>query len=205
MSQEDLRQRKVRLGDLLIQAGLLSDAQLQLALQEQKRTGAKLGRTVVDMGFVEEVRLLTALSEQMKIPFIDLRHFRFDQELVQRLQEAMARRFRALVLSREGDGLLVGMSDPLDLFALDEMERILKVRVRPAVVREAELLATLDTVYRRTSEIASIAGELEGELKDSDFDQRPECAYRDITPLAGERILRDGDTSRPWRNLWNKP
>jgi MSHA biogenesis protein MshE len=170
MSQEDLRQRKVRLGDLLIQAGLLSDAQLQLALQDQKRTGAKLGRTVVDMGFVEEVRLLTALSEQMKIPFIDLRHFRFDQELVQRLQEAMARRFRALVLSREGDGLLVGMSDPLDLFALDEMERILKVRVRPAVVRESELLATLDTVYRRTSEIASIAGELEGELKDSDFD-----------------------------------
>ncbi|PTS82077.1 MSHA biogenesis protein MshE [Pseudomonas sp. HMWF032] len=170
MSQDDLRQRKVRLGDLLIQAGLLSDAQLQLALQDQKRTGAKLGRTVVDMGFVDEVRLLTALSEQMKIPFIDLKHFKFDQELVQRLPEAMARRFRALVLSREGDGLLVGMSDPLDLFALDEMDRILKVRVRPAVVREAELLATLDTVYRRTSEIASIAGELEGELKDSDFD-----------------------------------
>lgn len=170
MSQEDLRQRKVRLGDLLIQAGLLSDAQLQLALQEQKRAGTKLGRTLVNMGFVEEVRLLTALSEQMKIPFIDLRHFRFDQELVQRLQEAMARRFRALVLSREGDGLLIGMSDPLDLFAIDEMERVLKVRVCPAVVREAELLATLDTVYRRTSEIASIAGELEGELKDSDFD-----------------------------------
>lgn len=170
MSQDDVRQRKVRLGDLLIQAGLLSDAQLQLALQDQKRTGSKLGRTVVDMGFVDEVRLLTALSEQMKIPFIDLKHFKFDQELVQKLPEAMARRFRALVLSREGDGLLVGMSDPLDLFALDEMDRILKVRVRPAVVREAELLATLDTVYRRTSEIASIAGELEGELKDSDFD-----------------------------------
>src|SRR3989338_3366956 len=128
MSQDDVRQRKVRLGDLLIQAGLLSDAQLQLALQDQKRTGSKLGRTVVDMGFVDEVRLLTALSEQMKIPFIDLKHFKFDQELVQKLPEAMGRRFRALVLSREGDGLLVGMSDPLDLFALDEMDRILKVR-----------------------------------------------------------------------------
>jgi MSHA biogenesis protein MshE len=170
MSQDDVRQRKIRLGDLLIQAGLLSDAQLQLALQDQKRTGSKLGRTVVDMGFVDEGRLLTALSEQMKIPFIDLKHFKFNQELVQLLPEAMARRFRALVLSREGGGLLVGMSDPLDLFALDEMDRILKVRVQPAVVREAELLATLDTVYRRTSEIASIAGELEGELKDSDFD-----------------------------------
>ncbi|MEO4048496.1 GspE/PulE family protein [Pseudomonas sp. CAU 1711] len=169
---EDIRQgqRKIRLGDLLIQAGLLSDAQLQLALQEQKRTGSKLGRTVIDLGFVNEVRLLTALSEQLKIPFIELKHFKFDQQLVQSLPEAMARRFRAIVLSREGGGLLVGMSDPLDLFAQDEMERILKTRVQPAVVREAELLATLDLVYRRTSEIASIAGELEGELQDSDFD-----------------------------------
>ena len=130
------------------------------ALQEQKRTGSKLGRTVVDLGFVAEVKLLTALSEQLKIPFIELKHFKFDANLVQTLPEAMARRFRAIVLSREGGGVLVGMSDPLDLFALDEMERILKTRVNPAVVREAELLATLDLVYRRTSQIASIAGEL---------------------------------------------
>ena len=170
MAQGDVRQNKLRLGDLLIQAGLIDDTQLQQALQEQKRSGSKLGRTVVDLGFVDEVRLLTALSEQLKIPFIDLKHFKFDNALVQTLPEAVARRFRVIVLSREGGGLLVGMSDPLDLFALDEMERILKVRVQPAVVREAELLATLDTVYRRTSEIASIAGELEGELKDSDFD-----------------------------------
>ncbi|MBC9252523.1 MSHA biogenesis protein MshE [Pseudomonas alcaligenes] len=170
MNPDDVRQRKVRLGDLLIQAGLISEAQLQLALQEQKRTGSKLGRTVVDLNFVAEVKLLTALSEQLKIPFIELKHFKFDLPLVQSLPEAMARRFRAIVLSREGGGVLVGMSDPLDLFALDEMERILKTRVLPAVVREAELLATLDLVYRRTSEIASIAGELEGELQDSDFD-----------------------------------
>ena len=170
MSEVDIRQRKVRLGDLLIQAGLLTDAQLQLALQDQKRTGAKLGRAVVDMGFVAEAKLLTALSEQLKIPFIELKHFKFDNNLIQSLNEAMARRFRALVLSRESGGLLVGMSDPLDLFALDEMERILKVRVHPAVVREADLLATIDMVYRRTSEIASIAGELEGEMQESDFD-----------------------------------
>ena len=170
MSEIDIRQRKVRLGDLLIQAGLLTDAQLQLALQDQKRTGAKLGRAVVDMGFVAEAKLLTALSEQLKIPFIELKHFKFDNNLIQGLNEAMARRFRALVLSRESGGLLVGMSDPLDLFALDEMERILKVRVHPAVVREADLLATIDMVYRRTSEIASIAGELEGEMQESDFD-----------------------------------
>ncbi|WP_421683796.1 Flp pilus assembly complex ATPase component TadA [Stutzerimonas urumqiensis] len=170
MTSLDLRQRKVRIGDLLIQAGLITDTQLQLALQEQKRTGSKLGRTVVDLGFIDEGRLLKALSEQLQIPFIELKHYKLDNNLTQSLPEAVARRFRVIILSRQGDGLLVGMTDPLDLFAQDEMERLLKKRIHPAVVRESELLAMLDQVYRRTSQIASIAGELEGELQESDFD-----------------------------------
>ncbi|TBV10607.1 GspE/PulE family protein [Stutzerimonas kirkiae] len=170
MNQQDIRQRKVRIGDLLIQAGLINDGQLQQALQEQKRTGSKLGRTVVDLGFIDEKRLLSTLSEQLQIPFVELKHYKFDSDLTQSLPEAVARRFRVIVLSRQGDGLLVGMSDPLDLFAQDEMERLLGKRVYPAVVRESELLDTLDRVYRRTSQIASLAGELEGELQESEFD-----------------------------------
>ena len=167
---QDLRQRKIRLGDLLVQAGLISEAQLQLALQDQKRTGSKLGRTVLDLGFIDEGRLLRALSEQLQIPFVELKHYKFDNQLTQSLPEAVARRFRVLVLSRQADGLLVGMTDPLDLFAQDEMERLLGKRVFPAVVRANELLGALDQLYRRTSEIASLAGELEGELQESDFD-----------------------------------
>lgn len=170
MDREKLRRSKIRLGDMLIDAGLLNDSQLQRALLEQKRTGFKLGRTVIDMGFIEEHRLLTALSEQLNISFIELKHFKFDKALVQLLPENLARRFRVIVLSREISGLVVGMSDPLDLFALDEMERVLRTTVKPAVVREDEMLKALDTLYRRTSELDSIAGELEGDLKDSDFD-----------------------------------
>ncbi|MEB0121540.1 ATPase, T2SS/T4P/T4SS family, partial [Pseudomonas sp. CCI1.2] len=170
MDKEEIRRGKVRLGDLLIDAGLLNDLQLQRALQEQKRTGFKLGRTVVDLGFIDEQRLLTALSEQLKISFIELKNFKFDKALVQMLPETLARRFRVIVLSQAADGLVVGMSDPLDLFALDEMERVLRTPVRPAVVREAEMLKALDMLYRRTSELDTIAGELEGDLKDSDFD-----------------------------------
>ncbi|MDY7559194.1 GspE/PulE family protein [Pseudomonas sp. 10B1] len=170
MDKEEIRRGKVRLGDLLIDAGLLNDIQLQRALQEQKRTGFKLGRTVIDLGFVDEQRLLTALSEQLKISFIELKNFKFDKALVQMLPETLARRFRVIVLSKAADGLVVGMSDPLDLFALDEMERVLRTPVQPAVVREAEMLKALDALYRRTSELDTIAGELEGDLKDSDFD-----------------------------------
>lgn len=161
---------KPRLGDLLVQAGLIDEVQLQHALQEQKRTGSKLGRTVVELGFVGEQRLLQALSEQLRIPFIELKHYKFDSQLTQSLPEAVARRFRVIVLARKDDGLLVGMSDPLDLFAFDEMERILQRRIYPAVVRESDLLEALDRLYRRTSEIASLAGELEGELAETDFD-----------------------------------
>jgi MSHA biogenesis protein MshE len=182
-------QRKLRLGDLLVQAGLISEGQLQIALQEQKRTGFKLGRMVIDLGFVAEARLLGALSEQLKIPFIELRHFKFDNALIQSLPEAVARRFRVMPLSRENGGLLLGMADPLDLFALDEVGRILKTPVQPAVVRESELLATLDVVYRRTSEIASIAGELEGELQDSDFDLARLGADSNVTDAPVVRLL----------------
>jgi len=170
MTAQDMRQRKIRLGDLLVQAGLISGAQLQQALQDQKRTGSKLGRTVLDLGFIDEGRLLRALSEQLQIPFVELKHYKFDNQLTQSLPEAVARRFRVIVLSRQGDGLLVGMTDPLDIFAQDEIERLLGKRVHPAVVRESELLGALDQLYRRTSEIASLAGELEGELQESDFD-----------------------------------
>ncbi|WP_426414984.1 GspE/PulE family protein [Aestuariirhabdus sp. LZHN29] len=162
--------KRLRLGDLLVQHNLISEAQLDLALQQQKRTGIKLGRTIVDMGFIEEEKLLQVFSEQLKIPFVDLRFFKFDNELIQRLPEVHARRYRALILSDNPDGLLVGMADPLDLFAQDELRRLLGSSIKLAVVRESEVLQALDAAYRKSSEIASLAGEIEDDLQEGDFD-----------------------------------
>ena len=162
--------RRQRIGDLLMQAGLLDDDQLQLALQEQKRTGVKLGQAIIDLGFLDEAQLLNALSTQMGIPLVSLRRFSFDESLVQRLPEGMARRFRAIVLSHERDGLLIGMADPLDLYAIDEMARHLRVPLHLALVSEAELLDSFDRLYRRTGEIASLAEKLDEDLEESDFD-----------------------------------
>lgn len=162
--------KKVRLGDLLVDAGLITEGQLSLALKEQKQTGKKIGRVLVDMGLVPENKLLGTLSDHLQIPFIELRQFQLDNETLKRLDEAVARRYRCLLLADNQDGLLLAMADPLDLMAIDEVEKRLKRTVRPAIVREAELLATLDAVYRRTGQIESIAVELEGELRESDFD-----------------------------------
>ncbi len=156
--------KKIRIGDLLVQAGAITELQLMDALAEQKQSGQRLGRVLTDLGFVDEDQLLNLLSKQLSIPFVDLKKFDFDIALVRRLPETMARRFRAIVLKEEGDGLLVGMLDPMDIFAVDELSRALKRNVQQAVVREGELLSALDVIYRRTEEIASFAEELEEEL-----------------------------------------
>ncbi|WP_303291844.1 GspE/PulE family protein [Marinobacter sp. SS5-14b] len=162
--------KKIRIGDLLVQNDVITEQQLMTALREQKNTGRKLGRTLIDLGYVDEDNLLNILSRQLEVPFVQLRHYQFNNELVKKLPEAMARRFRAIVLAEKSGELLVGMADPLDIFAYDELVRVLKQPIKQAVVRESELLSTLDLVYRRTDEIASLAEELEDELGDDAFD-----------------------------------
>lgn len=162
--------RKIRIGDLLVQNEVITEHQLQTALKEQKNAGRKLGRTLIELGYVDEDSLLDILSRQLDVPFVQLRNYQFDQNLVKKLPEAMARRFRSIVLAEQQGELLVGMADPLDIFAYDELVRVLKQPVKQAVVRESELLNTLDLVYRRTEEIASLAEELEDELGDDAFD-----------------------------------
>jgi MSHA biogenesis protein MshE len=158
--------KKIRIGDLLIQHGLITEGQLMEALASQKKSGKKLGRALIDLGLVEEDQMLELLSQQLDVPFIRLRNYDFHAEITQRLPETYARRFRALVLNEEGGELVVGMADPTDIFGFDELSRLLKQSLKLAVVRESELLDSMDILYRRTSEIASYAEELSDELGD---------------------------------------
>lgn len=172
--------QKIRIGDLLVQNQVINETQLRTALEKQKSSGLRLGRTLVSLGYVGEDQFLEFLSTQLQIPFVDLRRFKFDVELVQRLSETLARRYRAIVLSDNKGGLLVGMADPTDIYAFDALERALQQPIQQAVVRESELLSTLDLVYRRTEEIAGFAEELDDELIESQFD------LASLTPAADD-------------------
>jgi MSHA biogenesis protein MshE len=159
--------QKVRLGDLLIQQGLLTEDQLKIALDEQKRTGRKLGRVFVESGYVTEEGISQALARQLRIPFVDLKNFTPKPELIKLLPEAPARRFRALVLDQLPDGRLqVGLSDPTDLQAYDEITRLVRREIDLAVVTESQLLAMVDRVYHRGEQITGLAKELTAELGD---------------------------------------
>ena len=164
------RPEKIRLGEVLIQQKLLSEEQLNQALADQKRTGRKLGRVFVESGFVTEDQISGALARQLNIPYINLKFYNINAELVRLLPETAARRFRALVLEDRRETLLVGVSDPTDLFAYDEIARLLRKTVELAVVNETEVLGAIDRIYRRTGEITGLAREVEQDLGDTSID-----------------------------------
>lgn len=181
--------KRVRIGDLLVEQGLINEAQLRLALQEQKLTGKKIGNVLVDLGIVKESEILKTLSQHLNLPFVEMRHFQLDHSLSHTLNETLARRYRALVLSSHEDGFLLGMADPLDLLAQDEIKRSLNKPVYPAIVRESELLATMDLIYRKHEEIQVIAGELDQDLQESDFDLSDLATGTDTTDAPVVRLL----------------
>ncbi|WP_317205631.1 GspE/PulE family protein [Janthinobacterium sp.] len=164
------RPEKIRLGEILVQQKLLSEEQLGLALTDQKRTGRKLGRVFVEHAYVTEEQISGALARQFDIPYINLKFYNISAEVVRLLPETQARRFRALVLEDRRGTLLVGMSDPTDLFAYDEIARILKRGIELAVVNESEVLQAIDRIYRRTEDITELTRELEQDLGDVSVD-----------------------------------
>ena len=129
----DLRKKKLRLGELLVEKAIITEEQLSQALAEQKRSGRKLGRVLTDLNLVREEKLHEVLAQSLQIPFIDVRQLTLDQAVVRLLPEVQARRFRALVLQSDARGLLIGMADPTDLVAYDDLANRLKQPLRVAL------------------------------------------------------------------------
>lgn len=164
------RPKRIRLGDLLVEHKLISEAQLSAALDEQKKSGHKLGRVLMENGYAKEDDVLNLISRQLNVPFVDLSTFQFKSEVVNKLPETAARRFRAVALEETPDGLLVGMADPTNIFAYDDLVRVVKGPIKMAVVKEGDLVAAIDRIYQHSAEIQNLASEIGEDLAENVFD-----------------------------------
>lgn len=162
------RRKRIRIEDILVQQGMITQEQLLTAVAELRKTGKKLPRILVDLKFIQENELLIFTAEQLKIPYLDLSEYSIKPEIVKLLPEAVVRRFHVLVLENLENDVLLGMADPTDLMVLDDMARILKKNVIRVLVKDSDLLKTIDQVYRRTDEIKVLAEQLRYELADND-------------------------------------
>ncbi|MFM2402828.1 MAG: hypothetical protein RL223_708 [Pseudomonadota bacterium] len=159
------RPQRFRLGDLLIQQGLITPAQLDDALAEQKRSGRKLGRVFIDRQWVTEAGIAQAVAGQIGAPYVDLSEEPPQPEAARLLPEVHARRLRALPIALGDHGrLYVALADPTDLGAYDEVARLTRREIDLVVVPESQLLAAIEQAFRAEDEIAGFARELTSEL-----------------------------------------
>ena len=159
-----INKNKVKIGDLLVKAKIITDDQLKQALKTQHEKGGRLGSVVVNMGFVTEEVLLDTLATQLNLPFLDLNQYSVDADIVRKIPERIARRFRVIAIDMKDNKYVVGMVEPTDVLALDQIIKILGGAVQVVLVKESSLVNVIDHVYRRTEDIASFAKELKEEL-----------------------------------------
>lgn len=158
-----------RIGDFLVQQQIITAAQLDAALTQQVKLGGKLGKSLVTLGYLTEIEFLQALAAYHKLPLIDLKYFEFKPKLIKLLPENLARRHHAIVLDETSHGLFIGMADPMDMYAYDELARVLKRPLELALVNEADLVSCIDTTYRQTEQINTFAKALSDELSTAEL------------------------------------
>ncbi len=140
------RTQKRRIGDLLLEMGVITHEQLARALERQKKTGERLGRALVSLGIKEE-QIVEALARQLNVPIIDMLHAQVDPRAAEILPEAIARKHCVVPICREGTRLILAMADPLDVMALDDVSIATSLIVSPVVMSETEVRAAIERVY----------------------------------------------------------
>ena len=159
-----INKNKIKLGDLLVKAKVITEDQLKQALTIQTEKGGKLGSVIINMGFITEELLLDTLATQLNLPFLDLNQYSVDADIVRKIPERIARRFRVIAIDLKDNKYIVGMVEPTDVLALDQITKILGNAVQVVLVKESGLVNVIDHVYRRTEDIVSFAKELKEEL-----------------------------------------
>ncbi len=134
-----VKRKAKQLGQILIEQGLLTPDQLQQALEEHRKTPKSLGRVLIDLGLIKETDLVRALAEQVGLEFVDLAEFSIDPGATTLLPEALARRYRAIPIGERDGKLLVAMSDPANVYALDDIRTITGRDVQPVVATAADV------------------------------------------------------------------
>jgi len=138
---------KKGLGDYLVNLGVLTTDQLKKALQEQKQRGERLEQTLIRLKYATEERIMQCLADYFSLPFIDLNTYLIDDKVIKVIPEEMARRHTLIPLFTIGNTITVAMSNPLNIFALDEVKNTTKTDVEIVISTEEKIQKAIDKHY----------------------------------------------------------
>ena len=154
-----VKRKSKQLGQILIELGLITPEQLETALEEHQKTPKALGRVLIDLGMIKEADLVRALADQVGLEFVDLTDTQIDPASTALLPEALARRYRALPIGDRDGKLLVAMSDPANVYALDDIRTITGRDVQPVVATSADVEAAIAKYAGLDSHVEQLAAE----------------------------------------------
>ena len=137
----------VKLGEMLLKVGMITERQLQEALEGQKRNGGKLGYNLVRLGVVKEEDLTQLLSEQYGVPSINLRHFEIDSSVIQLIPSEVSQKYLVIPVNRTGATLTIAMADPTNVFAMDDIKFMTGYNVEPVVASETAIREAIESYY----------------------------------------------------------
>ncbi|SMB94952.1 type II secretion system protein E (GspE) [Desulfonispora thiosulfatigenes DSM 11270] len=150
-------EKRKRLGDLLVSAGLILPEQLQDAIKLQKNTGKKLGEILVDENIIDEKDIIKTLEVQLGIPYINLERYYINPEVPRLINENLARRYLLVPVKKSNNKLTVVMADPLNIFAIDDVSIATGLEVIIAISSKQEILNAIDYYYGTESAEKAVA------------------------------------------------
>jgi type IV pilus assembly protein PilB len=152
-----------QLGDILLEDGLVTQQQLFDAYDEHQKVGRALGRVLVDRGVLTESQLVAALAQQIGMQFVDLSEFPVDGAALASVSPVVCRRYNALPIGYDDGKLLVAMSDPANVFALDDIRSITGIEVKPVVATKSDVAAAINRFYRADSDLDDLTMALDND------------------------------------------
>jgi type IV pilus assembly protein PilB len=152
-----VKRKSKQLGQILIELGYITAEQLETALEEHRKTPKSLGRVLIDMGMIKEADLVRALAEQVGLEFVDLNEFPIDATATVLLPEALSRRYRAIPIGERDGRLLVAMSDPANVYALDDIRTITGREVQPVVATANDVEQAIQKFAGMDSQVEAMA------------------------------------------------
>src|SRR4051794_19437185 len=160
----------IRIGDLLIQEGLITKEQLDMALKEQKQNGTRVGYNLVKLGFVPETELTKMLARQYKMPAVDLSKFEVDPKIAKLIPGEMALKNLVLPLKRDGRTLTVAMADPTNMGVVEDLKFITRYDIFPVIAGEFTIRNVLEKIFESSeAQLQQILKNVEGS-DDSDVE-----------------------------------
>ncbi len=136
-----------RLGELLVREHLISPQQLQKAQESQKKNGGRLGYNLTTLGFIGEKELTKFLSKQYNVPSIDLNEFDIDPDVIKLIPKEVVEKHQVIPVNRAGSTLIVAMSDPTNIFAVDDIKFLTGYNIEPVVAAEASIIKAIEKYY----------------------------------------------------------